>query len=281
MPFDFDDEQMPAETPAEPKVTKTTVVAAPPPAPKRERVERVREEVQDDEDATFDKILYYRDVAKNPIFPDTDDPIAIEVEVEIQDFCAARVRELMGRGQKKRGRRPAPITVFENKGRRATTRANEGRGGGLRDAARPISRPTVRGAAAPAGAPIPKGTEMTGNDIIQEVTDPNGFKMQRTYRQVLDRASGRSYYLCFVKGSMDNVETGDGNKYELAGNQNGGQYFRVISEQTLPEGVSSTKPMTLEAITAASEAHANATMNAIRNSKNNLLSAAIQTALKT
>lgn len=277
MPFDFDDEQMQSELPPEPSV-KTIAAIAPAPVPKPPKRVVTREE-NDDEDANLDKILYYRDVAKNPIFPDSDDPVAIEVEIEIQDFCSARVRELMGRGQKKRGRRPTPVTVFENKGRRATSRANEGRGGGLRDAARPSVRQSLATRASPAPT-VPKGSEATGVEVIQEITDPNGFKMQRTYRQVLDKASGRSYYLCYVKGSMDNAEYGDGNKYELGNNANGGQYFRVISEQTLPEGVSSVKPMTLEAITAASEQHANITMNAIRNSKNNLLSAAIQTALK-
>ena len=231
-------------------------------------------------EAKMAKMMYYRDVMNNVIFPDTDDPLAIEVEQEIQSFCQVRLREIMYSGNKKRGRKPAPVTVFENKGRRATTRASEGRGGGLRDAA----RPSVRGAVtAPKVEPVavaPTGTEMTGVEVIQEVTDPNGFKMQRTYRQVLDKASGRNYYLCYVKGSADTAEAGDGNKYELSANANGGQYFRVISEQTLPQGVASVKPMTLADITAASEAHANATMSAIRNSKNNLLAAAISTALK-
>lgn len=285
MPFDFDDEQMPTEAPPEPSV-KTIAAVAPPPAPPKPPRRPVVAQGEDPDDELERKMLkmqYYWDIIGNPIFPDTDDEIALEVELEVQAFVRGKLAEVMGSGQKKRGRKPAPMTVFENKGRRATTRANEGRGGGLREAARPSVRQSLMASRAgpqTSVTAVPKGSEATGVEIIQEVTDPNGFKMQRTYRQVLDKASGRSYYLCYVKGSMDNAEYGDGNKYELGNNANGGQYFRVISEQTLPDGVASVKPMTLEAITAASEAHANATMNAIRNSKNNLLSAAIQTALK-
>lgn len=287
MPFDFDDEQMSSELPPEPTVKTVNVVAAPKPkppeAPKPMRTPTPVFDEADEMEAKMAKMMYYRDVMNNVIFPDTDDPLAIEVEQEIQSFCQVRLREIMYSGTKKRGRKPAPVTVFENKGRRATTRASEGRGGGLRDAARPLVRGGTNNQALAKAEPVaiaPTGTEMTGVEVVQEVTDPNGFKMQRTYRQVLDKASGRNYYLCYVKGSADTTEAGDGNKYELTANANGGQFFRVVSEQTLPQGMASVKPMTLQDITAASEAHANATMSAIRNSKNNLLAAAISTALK-
>jgi hypothetical protein len=271
--FDFDDDQLSGELPPEPTV-RTIQVAQPAPVTKPQRRSVA---VDDDDDiAMLDKVLYYRDLATAPLFADTDDPAAIEVEIEVQDFCRGRIRELMGQGQKRRGRKPAPITVFENKGRRATGRVEEGRGGGRRDASR--ARP-VRGPLTPTVV-LPKGAEPTGHAIVQEVTDPQGFKMQRTYRQMLDKASGKNYYLCYVKGSLDSVEQGDGNKYELGSNANGGQYFRVISEQTLPEGVESVKPMTLAAITAASRAHAEQTLAAINNGKNTLLASAIAASLK-
>ena len=97
---------------------------------------------------------------------------------------------------------------------------------------------------------------------------------------MLDAESGNRYYLCYVKEAGATEEVGDGNKYQLATGTTGGQYFRVISQQTLPESTKVVKPASFADVTAASEAHARHTLTEITKSSN-ILTAAIGAALKS
>lgn len=268
MPIDFDDDQMLNEEPKTQAEPNQPVEAQALPKPKR--VVRPAQEIEDELELKMAKMQYYWDVVGNPIFPDTDDEIAIEVENEIHAFVRGKLEELMGR---KKGRKQQ--AVVSNRTRRPSVERTPVV---IRRAG--VKTRTNRAPGSAVKTPdVPKGASSTGEAITQSIIDPNGFEMKRIYRQMLDRNSGRKYYLCYTLDS-NGTEVGDGNKYELTVNANGGQYFRVISEQTLPEGITSVKPMTLAAISQASEQHAHATLSAIRNNKNaSLLNAAIQTAL--
>lgn len=268
MPYDFDDDQLsntvPEEVPVQPKTEQVQGQVLP---PKKRRQVQVQVSEDDELEIKMAKMQYYWDVVGNPIFPDTDDELAIEVENEIYAFVRGKLEELMG--AKKRGRKSVAVPKQPPKRVQASTVRTRHTPRGVRQVGQQVAQRPI--------SPVPQGANMTGEDIIQVIVDPNGFERQRIYRQMLDKATDRRYYLCYAKDS-DGLEVGDGNKYELTTNSSGGQYFRVVSEQTLPQGSSSTQPMTLAAISQASEQHANATLAAIRRS-NPLMSQALGLAL--
>lgn len=267
MPSDFDfastEEEAVAEVKAQELATASKPVAAPVavPAPPTEPVTPTVEREMDEIELRMAKAQFYWELLGRQLL-DTDDPLALEVEEEIRTFLKSKLAEIMGApAPKKRGRKPqvAPAVA------RPVAMS------------RPIRKPAPRLTSVPSAAATPKSAE---GDVVSIIEAPDGSKKEKIYRRAVDPDSQKVYYRGYDKVTVDGVTelVGDGNKYELAVNVNGGQYFRVLSQQALLPGVKHSTPSTPAQISAASEEHARVTLAAAR--RNPLLQAMIDMSQK-
>lgn len=210
------------------------------------------------------KSQYYWELMQQTFF-DEPDEVSEEVEAEIQGFLRSRVHELMGvSGPKKRGRKPAVQPVSSAPAPRL--------------APRPKLVPRKKAKVTKSEMPsTPTQSSYTGQDVVQEFTSPEGEKKIRVFKKLLDKETGREYYLGYDKTESGLVA--DGNKYYMATNAAGTKYFRVMSQQTLPLNVQNAIPMSPAAIEVQSQIHARQTLASVK--KNSLLDAALGLALKS
>lgn len=253
--FDFKDVELDTTEPEQPAEEPVVVLARPVYRPAPVASPEPEPEPMDELEVRMAKAQYYWDLMRAELFSDPDE-IALEVEAEIRSFVKTRLAELMGTVTKKRGRKPAQTKVIPR--------------------ARPKVAPRVATAAPRTAAPqTPERDEE--EDVVQEIVAPDGSKRVKIYRKMVDAESGRVYYMGYDR--IGNKATSDGNRYELGVNSQGGQFFRVFSQQFIPPDQKMVKPMTAADISAASQRHAAETMEAIRKG-NSVLAAAVALAQK-
>jgi hypothetical protein len=204
---------------------------------------------------------YYWDIMRMSLF-DNPDEVALQVEDEVRQFAKTRLAALIGTqatAPKKRGR-PAKAAPAIRTPQVAP-----------RTAPRVVSRPRN----APVAAPL--GSKELSEEIAQEIVASDGQKKKKIYKKFVDTESGREYYLGYDVHD-NNERVGDGNKYERALGATGGTYFRVISQQALPNGVKINIPLNSQQIEAQSYAHSRATLDSIKK-HNSLMDAALNAVL--
>lgn len=269
MPFDFDDDQMSQqEQSSQPPQQET-----PPPPVKTQTAQGPRPrdlEEMDEIELKMAKAQYYWELMGSELL-DTSDPLAEEVQNEVYQFLRQKLSELMGSGGTKRRKK----TVAPEKPLWRPSEAVK----------RTVRHPAAKKWSRPARVTeaVPTGSTETGEEIVQSVTAPDGSLFEKVYRKFVDNDSQKVYYRAYVKDVTGKLVS-DGNKYELALNSSGGQYFRVWSQQTLPSSKASFQ--TKQQLEAESNAHAAASLAALRTSLDDsggigkLLGAAISLAQK-
>lgn len=258
--FDFDDVDLDSAAPPKPE---------PQPEPEPQQVvvpmsfysSEEEEDEPDELTIRMTKAQYYWSLVNSRLLEEDDD-IAAEVEQEIQDFVRGRLAELVGgtASPKKRGRpakKVAAIPAITPRPKVRTQKTNTR-----------LTKTQESGAIV--------GATPTGHQIIREIETQDGEKIKKIYKKMLDKESGKEYYVCY--DLRNGVEVGDGLKYEMATNANGSTYFRTINQQTVINTQPKMSREQFEAqIQAQAQAHSAATLGAIgRSPFGNILSSAIE-----
>lgn len=232
----------------------------------KEEEEEAEEEVNEI-DLRMAKAQYYWEIMGLDPFEDPD-MASDEVWAEVQNFCRERLAELMGMKKlpkkgKKRGAVPA-LPVLKTTLRKPFKNLTK-------------LRAKDRDASKKASTPTPTTATSTEDSVEIETPLVGGGVKRKLYRRFIDKESTKEYWLGYDwSGSQ---WTGDGNKYFKSVNQAGTEYFRVLSQQTLPPGVTINVPLTSAQIEAQSYAHASQTMRALKKS-NPLIANAVELSLK-
>lgn len=272
--FDFDDVDLDG-------VAKKPVEPQPEPQPEAQP-ERVvapmsfydSEEEEDEPDeltVRMTKAQYYWALVNARLLEEEDD-LAAEVEQEIQDFVRLRLSELVGASAPKKRGRPAKAAP------KLTSRPPPVRARPLVKSLGAVSRPP-KSNAQESGAT--SGATFTGHELVREIETQDGQKIKKIYKKMVDKESGKEYYVCY--DLRDGVQVGDGLKYEMTTNSSGGTYFRTINQQTVLTTPAKISKEQFEAqFQAQAQAHSAATLGAIGKSAfGNILSSAIELAKRS
>lgn len=276
--FDFDDVDLDG-------VAKKPVEPQPEPQPEAQP-ERVvvpmsfydSEEEEDEPDeltVRMTKAQYYWALVNARLLEEEDD-LAAEVEQEIQDFVRLRLSELVGASAPKKRGRPAKAAPKSTP--KLTSRPPPVRARPLVKSLGAVSRP-AKSNAQESGAT--SGATFTGHELVREIETQDGQKIKKIYKKMVDKESGKEYYVCY--DLRDGVQVGDGLKYEMTTNTSGGTYFRTINQQTVLTTPAKISKEQFEAqFQAQAQAHSAATLGAIGKSAfGNVLSSAIELAKRS
>lgn len=253
--FDFDDVDLDSIKQTAPVQTATSAQAlVEQPKWSNHQPLAVEEEEEPDElTIRMSKAHYYWTIVNSRLLEE-DDRFAQEVEQEMQDFARERLAALMGAtAPKKRGRpsktqAKAPVSLPRTFVPRVSAQV----------AAKPLLKSST-----PKTGDVPATAKDTGEEVLREIEMADGSKMTKVYKKVVDKDSGKVYYMGYDVGPGG--RTSDGQKYTLEQNAAGGQFFRVFNQQTILKDQPRVGKEQYEAqIQAESERHAAATLGAIK-----------------
>jgi hypothetical protein len=220
---------------------KAQVAASLEPEPEEEEIDEV--------ELRMAKAQYYWELMGLDPFEDAD-VAADEVWAEVQDFMRGRMAELMGMKKPKKSKIAKKAVLKRIPIKRKLGRPE-------------LTKPSpVRAQQSTAGTPAPADSTSTDDTVELETPLVGGGVKRKLYRKFFHVEAQREYWLGYDWSSTG--WQGDGNRYIKAVNENGTEYFRVLSQQTLPPGVKVNMPLTSAQIEAQSYAHSASTLRALK-----------------